>query len=207
MRNDSSENDPRTVWQNQPTEPSIMTLEKIRQKTLELHAKTRRQMIGNSIMPFAVFAFYGYCIAKFSNPALRTIFACAIAWSLAGQYFLNRGMWSAMLPGDAALSTGLESYRREVERQRSLFGRFMLWQFGPLMFAIATLILLILTLGIGNRGMPLNGANLTGALLKMSPFLTLMAIWIVSFFVIRMRAQRQLQREIDELNEIERANR
>jgi hypothetical protein len=207
MRNDSSENDPRTIWQNQPTEPSIMTLEKIRQKTQELHAKTRRQMIGNSIMPLAVFAFYGYGIAKFSNPALRTIFACAIAWSLAGQYFLNRGMWSAMLPGDAALSTGLESYRREVERQRSLFGRFMLWQFGPLMFAIATLILLILTLGIRNREMPLNGAILRGALLKMSPFLTLMAIWIVSFFVIRMRAQRQLQREIDELNEIERANR
>jgi magnesium-transporting ATPase (P-type) len=207
MRNDSSENDPRTIWQNQPTEPSIMTLEKIRQKTQELHAKTLRQMIGNSIMPLAVFAFYGYGIAKFSNPARRTIFACAIAWSLAGQYFLNRGMWSAMLPGDAALSTGIESYRREVERQRSLFGRFMLWQFGPLMFAIATLILLILTLGIGNRGMPLDGAILKEALLKMTPFLTLMVIWIVSFFVIRMRAQRQLQREIDELNEIERANR
>jgi hypothetical protein len=184
-----------------------MTLEKIRQKTQELHAKTRRQMIGNLILPLAVFAFYGYGIAKFSNPALRTVFACAIAWSLAGQYFLNRGMWSAMLPGDAALSTGIESYRREVERRRSLFGRFLLWQFGPLMFAIATLILLILTLGIGNRGMPLDGAILKETLLKMTPFLTLMAIWIVSFFVIRMRAQRQLQREIDELNEIERANR
>jgi hypothetical protein len=178
-----------------------MTLEKIRQKTQELHAKTRRQVIGNLIVPLAVFAFYGYGIAKFPNPVLRTVFACAIAWSLAGQYFLNRGMWSAMLPGDAALSTGIESYRREVERQRSLFGRFMLWGFGPVVFAIATLIVLILSLGIGS------GMLLKGALLKMSPFLTLMAIWIVSFFVIRMRAQRQLQREIDELNEIERANR
>ena len=153
-------------------------------------------------MPFAVCAFYGYGIVRFASPALRTAFACAIAWSLAGQYFLNRGMWSAMLPGETALSSSLESYRREVERQRSLFSRFLLWQFGPLMFAIATLILLILTLGMGNRGMPLDEA-----LLKMSPFLTLMAIWIVGFFVIRMRAQRQLQREIAELNEIERANR
>jgi hypothetical protein len=206
MRNDSSGNDPKTIWQNQPTEPSAMTLEKIRQKTQELHAKTRRQMIGNLIVPLAVLAFYGYGIAKFPNPVLRMVFACAIAWSLAGQYFLNRGMWSAMLPGDAALSTGLESYRREVERQRSLFGRFMLWQFGPLMFAIATLILLILSLAIGNGGLLLNAALLQGALLKMSPFLTLMVIWIASFFVIRMRAQRQLQREIDELGEIERAN-
>jgi hypothetical protein len=184
-----------------------MTLEKIRQKTQELHAKTRRQMIGNSILPLAVLAFYGYGIAKFSDPVLRMVFACAIVWSLAGQYFLNRGMWSAMLPGDAAFSTGIESYRREVERQRSLFGRFMLWQFGPLMFAIASLILLILTLGTGNRGMPLDGRILKEMLVKMSPFLTLMAIWIVSFFVIRLRAQRQLQREIDELNELERANR
>jgi len=31
--------------------------------------------------------------------------------------FLNRGMWAATLPQDAALSTGLESYRREVERR------------------------------------------------------------------------------------------
>jgi hypothetical protein len=207
VRNDSSGNDPRTIWQNQPTEPSIMTLEKIRQKTQERHVKTRRQMIGNLIVPLAVCAFYVYGIAKFPNPVLRTVFACGIAWSLAGQYFFNRGMWSAMLPGDAALISGIESYRREVERQRSLFGRFMLCQFGPLMFAIATLILLILTLGSGNRGMPLDGAIVKGALLKMSPFLTLTAIWIVGFFVVRMRAQRQLQREIDELNEIERANR
>src|ERR1700733_13268861 len=104
MRNDSPPNDPRAIWQNQPTEPSIMTLEKIRQKTRELHAKTRRQVIGNLIVPLAVFAFAGYGIAKFHNAGLRTVFACAIVWSLAGQYFLNRGMWSAMLPGDAALS-------------------------------------------------------------------------------------------------------
>ena len=90
---------------------------------------------------------------------------------------------------------------REVERRRSLSGRFMLWGFGPVVFAIATLIMLILSLGIGS------GMLLKQALLKMSPFLTLTVIWIVSYFVIRMRQQRELQREIDELNDIERANR
>lgn len=202
MRDDSPEKDPRTIWQNQPTEPSGMTLEKIRQKVQELHAKTRRQVIGNLIVPLAVFAFAGYGIAKFPDAVLRAVFAFAIAWSLAGQYFLNRGMWSAMLPGDAAFSTSLESYRREVERRRSLFGRFMLWQFGPVIFAIAALIALILSLGIGNGGMLLKAA-----LLKMSPFLTLIVVWIAFFFVIRMRQQRELQREIDELNDIERENR
>ena len=102
--------------------------------------------------------------------------------------------------GRRGLSTGLESYRREVERRRSLFAA-MLWGFGPVVFAIATLIMLILSLGIG-RGM-----SLKGTLLKMTPFLTLLVIWLVSVFVIRMRQQRELQREIDELNDIERANR
>ena len=111
-------------------------------------------------------------------------------------------MWSATLPGDAALSTGLESYRREVERRRFLFSRIMLWQFGPVVFAIAILIVLTARLGTANRGMLLKEA-----LLKMSPFLTLIIIWIAAVFVIRMRQQRELQREIDELKEIERVNR
>jgi len=200
MRNDSSGNDPRTIWQNQPTEPSAMTLEKIRPKVRELHAKTRRQLLGNLVLPFIVIALCGFGIKHFHHPALRSLFAFAIVWSLAGLYFLNRGMWSAMLPGEAALSTGLESYRREVERRRSFSGRLMLWGFGPVIFAIATLIAVILSLGIGS------GMLLKGALLKMSPFLTLTVIWIVSFFVIRMRQQRELQREIDELDAIERAN-
>ena len=178
-----------------------MTLEKVRHKVQELHTKTRRQLLGNLVVPFIVVAFYGFCIKQFHYPVLRPLFVFAIVWSLAGLYFLNRGMWSAMLPEEAALSTGIESYRREVERRRSLSVRFMLWGFGPLVFAIATLIVLILSLGIGS------GLLLKGALLKMTPFLSLLVIWFVSFFVIRMRQQRELQREIDELNDIERANR
>ena len=110
-------------------------------------------------------------------------------------------MWSATRPEDAGLSTGLESYRREVERRRCLSGRFLLWSLGPVLLAIATLIALIVSLGIGNRGMALKGT-----LLKMTPFLTLLVIWLVGVFVIRMRDQRELQREIDQLNDIEREN-
>ena len=125
MRDDSPENDPRMIWQNQPTEPSVMTLEKIRQKVRELHAKTRRQLLGNLAVPLIAVAFYGFGMKTF--PALQPLFAIPIAWSVAGLYFLNRGMWSAAMPGDAALSTGLEFYRREIERRRNLFRRVLLW--------------------------------------------------------------------------------
>jgi hypothetical protein len=178
-----------------------MTLEKIRQKTRELNAKTRQKLLGGIAVSLLVVGISGYGIASGDGPVVRAVFAFAIVWGIAGQYFFNRGMWSATLPADAASSTGLESYRREVERRRYLFGRVLLWSFGPVVLAIATLIALIMSFGIG-RGMLLKGT-----LLKMIPFLALVVIWLVGVFVIRMRDRRELQREIDELNDIERARR
>jgi hypothetical protein len=196
MRNDSAGNDPKTIWQNQPKEPSTMTMEKIRQKTQELHAKTRKELLRRISVSLGVVALCGYGIARFDGPVIRAALACAIAWSLAGQYFFNRGMWSATLLGDAPSNTGLESYRREVERRRYLSGRFLLWSLGPVLLALATLIVPLLSLGIRK-----------GMLINMIPFLALVVTWAVSVFVIRMRDQRALRREINDLDDIERANR
>jgi hypothetical protein len=55
---------------------------------------------------------------QFTGAALRMVICVREFWSLIGQYFLNRGTWPATLPGDAALGSGLESYRWEVERRR-----------------------------------------------------------------------------------------
>jgi hypothetical protein len=106
-------------------------------------------------------------------------------------------MWSAAMPEDVGLSTSLESYRREIEHQRYLFHRVLLWSFGPMLLAIGTFILAMARIGIRDpRSFP-----------KAMPFMTLVIIWIAAYFVIRMREQRELQREIDELNAIERENR
>ena len=183
--------DPKTAWQNQPTEPSIMTSEKMRQKAQELHAKTRRELIKSIVGPLIVVAIFGFAIQFLDSVLLRALFAFAIAWSLTGQYFINRGMWSATLPGDVALSTGIESYRREVERRSSLAGRFLLWFLGPVVLAIATFVVPLVRLGISK-----------GMLLNMIPFLALLVIWIVGIFIVRMRQQRELRREIDELKRL-----
>ena len=81
-------------------------------------------------------------------------------------------MWSATLPGDAALSTGLESYRREIERRRYLFGRALLWSFGPVVLAIGTLIVAT----SDGSGIRKDRQHIR----KMIPFLTLMVIWLAS---------------------------
>ena len=143
MPDDFAENDPKKIWQSQPKEPSEMTLKLIRMKVRELHIKTRRQLWGSWGGPLAVGAFsaYGIKLVHGVFPVLEVAFVFAIVWSLAGVYFLSRGMWSAAMPGDAALSTGLEFYRREVERQRAISGRILLWSLGPILLAIAVSII------------------------------------------------------------------
>jgi hypothetical protein len=196
MQNNYSGNDPRTIWRNQPTEPSTMTLLLIRKKTRELHAKTRVELLKSISGPLIVVALGGFGLS-FPDPVLRAVFAFAIFWSMAGQYFLNRGLWSAATPEDPALSASLESYRREVERRRFLFSRTLQWNLGPVLLVIAAWILLFVRMGILDRT----------TLSKATPVLTLMAVWLGAVAVIRVRQQRDFQREIDDLNEIERANR
>jgi hypothetical protein len=198
MRNDTRGYDPRTIWQNQPAEPSVMTLEKIRQKARELHTKTRRQLLGTLASPLAAAFFYAFGIIQFPvlMQMLHPLFAFALAWSLVGLYFLNWRMWSAMMPGDAGFNTGLEFCRREIERRRYLLRRVLLWSFGPVLLAIGTFILALAMIASRGRGIFPNAL----------PFLTLVIVWIVGYFVVRLWEHRQLQRELDELNEIEREN-
>jgi hypothetical protein len=192
--------DARTIWQNQSieatTEASTMTLEKIRRKTQELHAKARRELLGTVAGPLAVAFCYGFSIREFPRlqEMLHPLFASALAWSLAGMYFLNRGKWSAAMPGDTGFSAGLEFCRREIERRRDYFHRVLLWGFGPVILAILGIIL-ALAIAAGRQIFP-----------KGLPFLLLVAGWIIGYFVKRLGQQRELQREIDELNQIEREN-
>jgi hypothetical protein len=198
MRDDFLHDDPKTIWQNQSIEASTMTLEKIRKKAGALHAKTRRELLRTLTGPLTVAFCYVFCIKEFPplQKALHPLFAVAFAWSIGGVYFLNRGKWSGPMPGDTGFSAGLEFCRLEIERQRDHFRRALLWGVGPLLLAIGTIIVALAAVG-GRKIFP-----------NAMPFLTLVAVWIVAyFFVIRVRQQRELQREIDELNGIEKENR
>ncbi len=198
MPDDVPGDNPKNIWQHQPIEASTMTLEKVRNKARELHSRTRRKLLGTIVGPLAAAFCYVFGIKEFPplQLALQLLFGFALAWSLAGLYFLNRGMWSEAIPGDAGLSAGLEFCRREIERRRDYLRRVLLWSFGPVLLAIATIILALTMIGGRLRGIFPNGL----------PFLALVGLWVIAWFVIRLREQRELQREIDELNDIGREN-
>jgi hypothetical protein len=92
MQNDFPGDDPKTIWRNRPLKGSGMTLEKIRYKARELHAKTRRELFGNIAAAAIVVAISGPGVVRAQDLELRLMFAVAIAWALTGQNFLHRGM-------------------------------------------------------------------------------------------------------------------
>jgi len=176
-----------------------MILKLIQQRSRDLRARTRKKLLGTLAGPLAASLFYAYGMKEFAplRQVLQPLFAIALAWSLVGLYFLNRGMWSAVMPGDAGLSTGLEFCRREIGRQRDLVRRILLWTFGPTMLAIGAFVLALAMVSTKDRGLFPNGL----------PFLIVIVVWIFAYFTIRFREQRELQREIDELSDIEGENR
>jgi hypothetical protein len=194
MQNDFHEDDPRTIWQNQPTEASKMSLLLIRQKARQLQAQARRQMLGTLAVPFIVAFFYTFCIKQFPQlqQLVHPLFAVALAWSLAGLYFLNGGKRPPAMPEDAGFTSGLEFCRREISRQGTYFRRVLLWSFGPVVLSLGTVVL---ALAIVARGQMFA----KGAL----PFTTLAAVWIVAYLAIWVRQRREHQREIDELSEVD----
>ena len=195
MPDELPSNDLRNIWKNQPTETSAMTLKLIQSKVRELQAKTRRKVLGMVAGPVAAALFYAFAIREFPQlgHVLHPLFSCALAWSLVGLYFLNRGMWSRVMPGDAGLRTGLEFCREEIERRRKLLRRVLLWSLGPVLLAMATFVLALAMIGTKDRGLFPNGL----------PFLACVVAWIFGYFVMREREVRELQREIDELCDLE----
>ena len=195
MRNDPSGNDPKTIWQGQSREISTVTLERmIRRRAQELHAKTLRERLGSLAGPVCTIAFSAWGLAEGYNPVQLAVFAIAIAWSLAGVYVLNRGMRQATLAGDAALATGLEFCRREIEWRIYIHRRILQWCIAPIMLAIGAFFVPVMRTAVREN-------------FKAIPFFALLALWIIAFFVIRVRGWRTLQQEIDELNDIEMENR
>lgn len=184
MRDDLSPNNPKSIWQGQPTEPSTMNLEQIRRKVEALRAKTRRELLKNIAVPLNVAVILGLGVWMPHTAAELKVLALALIWSLAGQYFLHRGMWVTTLPGDTA---GLASYRQEIERRHRILRNDLQWSFAPLFLAIGALIL----------------PNLSP---KMLPFLSALLVWGVLVVAQRIRRQREFRKEIGALSEIERLN-
>jgi hypothetical protein len=178
-----------TIWRNQPKEDVAVNLEQIvSRRTKELDSSTRGEILTSIC---AALLFAGVVLLRVTpsrDRLLDAVLAAAGVWALLSLYLFRRHVWRREAHADAAAATGLEYYRKELERRRDHLKNAWLWH-GPLFLACLALIAI------------LTGRSFLGIdrLASVTPLLALLAGWIAFGVVQRVRQARALQREIDEI--------
>jgi len=188
-------NDPKQIWQNQPTEAFKMSAEEVRQRAQELQMKSRLATFMWVAIGLFLAIFFARMFAQIQDTVARIGLAILSLWGIYGAYHAYKWIWPGKLPPDATFATSLEFYRRELERKRD-YGRHI-WRRSGLLVCFLGLAILV--------GPPLiKGLENPRLLLNAAPFFILLAIWFPLFFIIGRRQMRKLEKEIDELVQIDR---
>ncbi len=178
------------IWRHQPEEETAVHLDQIvNRRTKELDWSTRWEILMSI---GAALLFVGVALlrlAQFRDRRLDIVLAAAGGWAILSLFLLRRHLWRESSRADAAAATGLEYYRREIERRRNHLRNAWLWH-GPLLLACVVLIAVV----TGNSFMGFD------RLITAAPLVALLAVWTVFGVVQRLRQSREIQREIDEID-------
>ena len=195
MRNEPPISDPQTIWQNQNTGEMKMSLTQFKQKAEQLSVRGRWIAIANDFTYIALLLFIGFEYTKIPNITSRTGLVLLAAGSLYVAYRGHKQWWPLSLAPDAPPDTGLEAYRRELQRVRD--NTRINWRMvaalvpGCVVFALPGIAPLA-------RKASDNPAILINAL----PFGVLFAIWLALMFPVRRRRLRKLQGELAMLDRL-----
>ena len=188
-------NDPQKIWQNQPTEPIKVSPDEIRRKAQKLQRKARMAALVSIVMGLFLFLWFARTFVRVHDVVPRIGWGLVSLWCIYCAYHGYKQM--GRLASEAALCTSFEFYRRELERQRD-FDRHI-WRRSGLPLAFAGMAMIVVP-GL------IKALESPRLLLNAAPFFVLLAVWFVIFLSMRRRNRRKLQREIDELNVLEREN-
>lgn len=174
-----------------------MSPDEIRRKAQKLHAKARMAAIAWISIGIFLSVSFARSFASAQELLPRIGWGVLSLWGLYGAWQAYRWIWPGRLAADATFSTSLDSYRKEIERQRD-YGR-QIWRRSGLAVAFLGLALVVAP-GL------IKVVETPRLLPNAAPFFVLLAVWLVSFLLLRKRNQQNLQREIDELKALEREN-
>jgi hypothetical protein len=182
--------DPGAIWRNQPQEELAVNLEQIvNQRTQELYSNTRSEILMSIGAALLLVGVVAWRIAPAHDRFQELGFAAVIAWVVISLYRFRHRIWRREpARPDAAAATGLEYYRKELERRRDHLRNAWLWH-GPLFLACMILISILATEAF-HGFQPLR---------NVLPLVVLLAVWTGFGFWRRRLQARGLQQEIDEI--------
>jgi hypothetical protein len=193
MPEEKGTNEPGTLWRGQPEEKRPVDQERfMNRRTRELYSGTRTEIlvsVGAALFFVAVMALR---FAGAENRFLQVGFVVIVGWVLISLYRFRDRIWRKHPSSpDAVAATGLEYYRRELERRRDHLRSEWVWH-GPLV--LACLVFVAIAVGSAFPGL--------GRLEGLLPLIALLAAWTLFGVRRRRRQADEIQREIEEINRL-----
>jgi hypothetical protein len=188
MSDQTGAKDPATIWRHQPEEKLKVNLQQIvNRRTEELSSSTRSEILMSIVAAVLFVGVMAWRFAPSYNRLHELGFVAVIAWVVISLYWFRRRIWRRDVSRpDAAAATGLEFYRKELERRRDHLRNGWLWH-GPLLLASVILTAILIS---GKALQPFR---------NVLPLVVLLTVWTAFGFRRRLRQARELQREIDEM--------
>jgi len=189
MSEEARANDPGAIWRDQPEEEVVVNVSQIvNRRAEELSASTRWEVlmsIGAAVLFVAVMAWR---LPPVNNRLIEVGFGAVALWVAISLFRFRRWAGRHRARPDAVASTGLEYYRRELERRRDHLRNAWVWH-GPLL--LASFMLIAVVAGHAYWGVE--------RLWSVLPLIILLLLWTVFGLVRRLRLAKALQAEIDDL--------
>ena len=194
---ESSRNDPRNVWQNQPTGEFNVSTDLLRDKANRLYAKGRFMALFGLCTGLIGGTFFAVVALRAHEALARGGWGLISLWAFYLAYQSYRRDRPSELEAGAPVGASLEFCRTELEKRRDLLRHF--WRRSGLALCLLGLALVVgpaFVLAFKSPRLLVNAV----------PFFGLLIAWGVAVLNIRKRQQREIQRDIDELRAYERQN-
>ena len=185
--------DPQKIWQRQPTETTPMTLEDIRRKIHSLENRQRAAAIVWISIALALLFPFTRLFLKTPGLTSRLGLGVLMCWAVFGSWQAYRYLWPRGFLTDGNFRASLDFYRAQLEKKRD-HNRHV-WRRTRMNWCFVGLALFIGPGLISALGQP-------GTLSRAFPFFVLLGLWLALYFIMEKRTERQLQHEIDQLNQL-----
>jgi len=186
--------DIKNLWQKQEVENMRMSIDELRRKASAFQKRIRRRNVREYVAAILVIVAFSWMFAASHRVVPRIacgLIVIATFWMVYNLY--SRGTARA-LTAEMGSTSCIEFYRRELERQRDLLRSIWSWYLGPFVPGMAILIAFSIVTSPPDRRW----------------FSEVYAVVAAAFFwgigYLNIRAARRLQRQIEELKGMEKAD-
>jgi hypothetical protein len=167
-----------------------MSAEQIRQRAVKFEKKIYWRNAREYLAAFVLVVFFAFELWRGPDPLTATGFALIIAGVLYLVWQLHRRGSARTPPANLGLTSGVEFFRRELERQRDLVKSVWRWYLGPVAPG-----LIVVMVGAA-RVNPGHSRHFGWVAAASDLFVAFVFVFI---WRLNERAARKLQRQIDEL--------